>query len=397
MRQKFLTTYWQRYPSLPKNWSYGRVLDKNMVCLPNKKKLRLNFSDYTLQSKDPEKTWNTKDILIYGDIIAWNTKTKSLVLLAPCLINYVEIASTHLALSWSDFISKVRTFFRKRKFQEVLTPTLVQSSGAETHLEPFATKNFFLPTSPEFHLKNLLAKGLNKVFEIRSCFRDEPATIHHQPEFTMLEWYRGYSDIESIITDTCDLLKEVAKQKKVDVVSMTDIWQKLISKKFDLDFTLTPQTTRKDLISLCEKLHIPIHNSDTWTDLFFRIFLEKIEPNIGILKPLIIRDFPPTMAALSRINNSGWADRFELYWRGLELANAYDELNDPEENLSRLHLWNNEKIALERKPIPESTELMDSLRLGIPPSGGIALGLDRLFMAIHKTTDIKKIRLFPYN
>ncbi len=362
------------YQKIPKGFLAGRLVAQDILLLPNGEKQNIGSI-----------ARNVGDV---GDVIAVSADLKLAVLLAPALEESNLIEQNHWGLHWPKFLQSVRDYFKAEKFNEVATPILVQSSGAETHLDPFTTifkgKTYYLPTSPEFHLKKLLASGLNKIFEIKPCFRQDEVSNTHSPEFTMLEWYRGYAGIDEIISDVKGLLKYVGEQTTTDVVSMKDLF------KTYLNFDFTPETTIENLKSICPESK----NTDTWSDVFFRIFLEKIEPRIGVENPVIVRDFPPTMSALARINERGWADRFEVYWRGLELGNAYDELNDPVECEKRLKFWNEEKKLLGKSPIPHSEELISALRSGMPPSGGIAMGLERLFMAIHQIRDISKTRFF---
>ncbi|OQW48460.1 MAG: hypothetical protein A4S09_04585 [Proteobacteria bacterium SG_bin7] len=362
------------YQKIPKGFLAGRLVAQDILLLPNGEKQNIGSI--------------AKNVGDIGDVIAVSSDLKLAVLLAPSLEETKLIDSHHWALQWPKFLQSIRDYFKSEEFNEVNTPTLVQSSGAETHLDPFTTafkgKTYYLPTSPEFHLKRLLSSGINKIFEIKTCFRQDEASITHSPEFTMLEWYRGYAGIDEIIKDVKGLLKYVGEQTTTDVVSMKDLFKRY------LDFELSPQITIEELKTICPESE----STDTWSDVFFRIFLEKIEPQIGIERPIIVRDFPPTMSALARINEQGWADRFEVYWRGLELGNAYDELNDPVECEKRLKQWNQEKKFLGKASVPLSKELISALRSGMPPSGGIAVGLERLFMAINNINDINKTRFF---
>ncbi len=361
------------YQKIPKGFLSGRLVAQDILLFPNGE--RQNIGSI---ARDFE----------VGDIIAVNSEFTLAVMLAPALAEPELINANHWALAWPRFLQDVRDYFKAEKFNEVHTPTLVQSSGAETHLDPFTTQiehaTYYLPTSPEFHLKKLLSSGLNKIFEIKSCFRKDAPSSTHLYEFTMLEWYRGYAGIDEIIEDVRGLLKFVAEQPQTDLVSMSELFKKY------LEFELTPRTTLDELKSVAAGSR----PDDSWGDVFFRLFLEKIEPQIGLERPVIVRDFPPQMAALARLNERGWADRFEVYWRGLELGNAYDELNDPIECEKRLRLWNEEKRALGKAEVPPSNELLKALRAGMPPSGGIAMGLERLFMAIYSIKDIRQTKFF---
>jgi lysyl-tRNA synthetase class 2 len=136
---------------------------------------------------------------------------------------------------------------------------------------------------------------------------------------------------------------------------------------------------------------------DTFDDVFHRIFIEKIEPRLDEYaegRPVLVCDYPPSMSALARLNSAGFADRFEVYWRGLELCNAFHELNDPSENRRRFERDNVMKASTGREQVPLDVQLLRSFDNGIPPAGGIALGLERLFMATRSLSSIDQVRPF---
>ncbi len=398
IRNSYLKSLWKSYPkfNFPENFIFGRFEENSSLS-------QFQIGEFAAEHFKSHQLV-AGNVLVNGDIYVADTKQKALQLLAPCFLPQASRVNP-LADRWPHFLNLVRLFFTGKNFNEMTTPTLVESSGSETHLDPFSvvyrfgsqSKTFFLPTSPEFHLKKILAGGYNKIFEIKSCFRNGELTQHHQPEFTMLEWYRAFSNIEVIIKDAVELIhwlnEKLTDAKKfsqqIEIKPMTQLFQEY------LHFPLKPNTSLNDLQSLASDLKIPFSGEDTWSDLFFRLFLEKIETKIGLKAPIIVTDFPPAMAALARINESGWADRFEIYWRGLEIANAYDELNDPQENKNRFVQWQKEKQSLAKSTPPIDEELIASLQSGMPPSGGIALGLDRLFMAFFAEENIAKTRHFP--
>lgn len=302
------------------------------------------------------------------------------------------------AKRWHDYIRAVRDFFNERGFLETLTPSLVTNPGMEPELEPFATEfrngrqrqRLFLPTSPELHLKQILAAGFTEVFEIKSCFRNEEVTEHHQPEFQMLEWYRAYATLKSIEKDLVELVQTVAKNKnlKVERASIAELFEKYFS------FKLTPETSREELIELAKAQKIETTPDDSWNDIFHRLFVSKIELQLGIKAPVVIFNFPPSQAALARLTADGWADRFELFWNGLEIANAFHELNDPKEQLKRFEADQKRRIERGRTPLEIDQNFMQALEAGLPPSAGIALGLDRLFMGVFGIREITKARFF---
>lgn len=328
-------------------------------------------------------------------------------LLTPSLETY-HLRSTFNPLVSSQlhlFMQEVRSIFAGRGFTEILTPTLVPSPGTEPYLEPFTTewaygdrtRTCYLPTSPEFHLKQLLAAGWTKIYEIKTCFRNGEIGEHHEPEFQMLEWYRAYSPLDAIADDVEALLSTLSQklrpERPVPKLRRTTM-ATLFAKAFN-GFSLTPTTTRDDLVALAGAFSVTVDVSDSWDDLFFRLFLEKIEGTLGLEDPVLVRGYSPTQAALSRIGADGFADRFEVYWRGLELANAFHELNDPDENVARFEADRARKEELGKPAVPIDKILIAALKHGLPPSGGIAMGLDRVFMALFEYRTIGETRGFP--
>lgn len=323
-------------------------------------------------------------------------KVSKLILLTPSLKERPQLASSYVQ-KWHGFLQTIRNTMRQLGLEEIATPYLVPCPGLEPSLEPFATEfkmgksriQFYLPTSPEIQLKRALTLGLSDVFEIKTCFRNGEVSEHHQPEFHMLEWYRGYANLISIEDD----LKELLKSLGISEIIKTTTFSQLFSEYFQ--FNLTSKTTRGELAGLAADLKIETLDSDSWNDIFHRIMLEKLEPNFKSDGPLLIKNFPPSMAALARINGEGWADRFEFYWRGFEIANAFHEVNDPKEQEKRWQMELEERTHLGTSKVPTDPLLIEHFKMGFPPTGGIALGLERLFMAIHNIETIDETRLFP--
>lgn len=330
------------------------------------------------------------------------------VLLAPA---YVELLHSEMpikrAKQWEHFLELIRKCFEFLQFTEVRTPTLVKSPGLEPFIDPFKTefrfgvekREFYLPTSPEFHLKKILSLGMTRIYEMKESFRNGELSPHHQPEFMMLEWYRAYANLDAIIKDLRGLLNYLKLHWSGHIkgwgplreVTMADIFKEI------LDFELTVQTSREELIQLAHELELTPQSDDSWNDVFHRIFIEKIEPHLGHTQPVVVRNFPPSQAAWARLTPDGWADRFELYWRGVELANAFHELNDPAEQRRRFEDANRERLALGKPAMPIDEDLLRALESGMPPSGGIALGLDRLFMLFVDVHDIRSTRFFSHS
>ncbi|MBX9767345.1 MAG: EF-P lysine aminoacylase GenX, partial [Bdellovibrionales bacterium] len=299
--------------------------------------------------------------------------------------------------AWANFLKLLRDVFKVLNFIEVRTPTLVPSPGIEPHLDPFQTqfllgkqsKIFFLPTSPEYHLKKMLAHGWLKIFEFKESFRNGELSETHQPEFLMLEWYRAFSDLAQIEKDLQGMLNYLtvhfpfqqfglARPKVIAIerISMCALFRKKTGFELKVDSTLA------ELKAVALELNIEVAEDDSWDDVFFRIFVTHVEQDLGMKQPLLVYDYPPSQAALARINERGWADRFELYYRGFEIANAYHELNDPAVQRERFQKDLETRESLGKPILPIDAEFLAALEHGMPPSSGIALGVERLFLAL---------------
>jgi lysyl-tRNA synthetase class 2 len=307
------------------------------------------------------------------------------------------------ATRFTDFLAEVRKFFVAGGFNEILTPTLVGCPGLEPSLEAFSTEivygsarhTAYLPTSPEIHLKKALAEGWTDIFEIKNCFRKGEFSAHHEAEFLMLEWYRGFADLDMIETDLRNLLGTLDQAGWIEggpVQIQTTDFATLF--RDAIGFELTPRTSGHELRRLCHDVHVDMAANDTFDDLFHRLLIERIEPQMERMGPTIVRRFPPSQAALAKLDEEGWADRFEFYWRGIELANAFNEVVDPAEQERRWNLEMKERARLGTSTLPTDPGLINALKKGIPPTGGIAMGLERLYMACTGVNEIKELRLF---
>jgi lysyl-tRNA synthetase class 2 len=311
--------------------------------------------------------------------------------------------STHIA-RFPIFVQRVREFFIERGLHEVLTPSLVRCPGLEPTLEPFSVEltlgkrrtTAYLPTSPEISLKKAMALGWTDIFEIKSCYRNGEFTTHHASEFLMLEWYRAFDNLALIEEDLRVLLNVLAKEGWVKDGALVKVENTDFAAIFKLlfDYTLTPRTTREELEQLCKELSIHHIPGDNFNDLFHRIIIDRIEPFLAKKGPTIVRGFPPSMAALAKFDSQGWADRFEFYWKGLEIANAFNEVTDPDEQMQRWQIEMKERRRIGTSTVPHDPDLINALKLGLPPSGGIALGIERLYMACAWVEEIRDLRLF---
>lgn len=355
------------------------------------------------------------DALVLGDIIyiqpennihmlSPNLLTQEMAhLQASTLPRKITDESIILYETWLRFLNVVKSFFSQNKFLEVQTPYLVSCPGTEPSLDPFELnlqygakiKKCFLPTSPELHLKKSMSKGLSKVFEIKTCFRNGEFGPNHKPEFFMLEWYRDYSDLQQIKVDLQDLILFIQKQmpelKKFPLTYSSYSLRELFQK--ELDFSLCPNTTALEFAGLLEREKINVTPGLSADDMFCIIFNQKIEnqfnPDVGTF----VENYPGFQSAYARLSEDGWAQRFEFYWQGLEIANAFQEVNNPKEQSKRFLRDSEKKAMLGKKEVPGDAEFLQALEAGFPPTAGIALGLERLFMACMQINEIQKIKI----
>lgn len=292
------------------------------------------------------------------------------------------------------FISEIRQFFLNQQFLETPTPTLVLCPGMEAHLDPISVEGEgYLPTSPEIHLKRLLCRGFERIFEIRPCFRNDPKTGRHLKEFLMLEWYRTQSQLVDLISDIQGLLSHLQEKGlwPHDIQIQHKTFASLFQEHFR--FSFTAKTTQMELRSLLKEQGLHFTPEDSKEDLIHRLLLEKFEPSFQGLT--LLSDFPPEMAILSQIGANGFAERFELFYGDMELANAFHEVTDPKVQEERWKRDVEERRILGLKTLSPDLRLIEDMKnYGMPPSSGIALGIDRLFMISQNISEIEELRPF---
>jgi lysyl-tRNA synthetase class 2 len=303
----------------------------------------------------------------------------------------------------------VRDFFRRQGFTEVETSALQVSPGLEPHLVAFRTellppgskkgRSLYLHTSPEFAMKKLLAAGMEKIFQLAHVFRNAERSATHHPEFTMLEWYRANAGYTALMDDCEGLLRAIGgtlrwQNRTCDATQPAERLTVSDAFKRETGIDILSAASLKDS---AEKIGIRTAPGDSWDDIFFRIFLERIEPKLGLGRATILYDYPVAMAALSRPKPSDprLCERFELYVCGRELANAFGELTDAGEQRRRFaaDMDLKEKRYGERYPVDE--DFLAALKHGLPPSAGIALGFDRLVMLAAGADHIEDVLWAP--
>ena len=252
-------------------------------------------------------------------------------------------------------LREIRAFFDARGFTEVETPVRIPAPAPEPHIDCPPSGDWFLRASPELQMKKLLAAGMERIYQIGPCFRAGEKGRRHSPEFTMLEWYRANADYSDIARDAEELLAEVLKRDHADVQRITVREAYLRWAGWD-----------------------PVVTWDQ--DRFDFDMATKIEPNLP-KEPLFLTDYPAPAASLARLKSDDprVAERWELYVDGIELANAFTELIDSVEQRRRFELAREERRALGEADYPLDEEFLDALAR-MPPSGGVALGVDRLVM-----------------
>ena len=314
----------------------------------------------------------------------------------------------------------LRAFFAARGFVEVETAILQTSPGNEAHLHAFSTEltapddtrsRLYLATSPEFSCKKLLAAGERRIFELAKVFRNRERGALHHPEFTLLEWYRAHEPYQALMEDCAALLAEAARcvgttqlafgGRTADPfaaperLNVAEAFERFAG--IDLLATLSANATDRDaLAAAAGTANIRVAGDDTWADIFSKILVEKIEPNLGLGRPTILDEYPVAEAALARPTKADprVAERFELYACGVELANGFGELTDPVEQRRRftLEMAEKERVHGERYPIDE--DFLAALA-AMPPASGIALGFDRLVMLLTGATRIEQVLWTP--
>jgi lysyl-tRNA synthetase class 2 len=326
-----------------------------------------------------------------------------------------------LLLLKSKMLRLIRSFFSSRDFVEWPTPQLVVSPGLEVHLQGFVThylddrgrsQRCYLPTSPEFSLKKALCAGMERIYEICPCFRNGGETGPlHQCEFTMLEWYRAYADYRAIMNDVEELgiyLHEGLGSENSSAFRSRHIdwrppWPRTsLLEVFDHQCRINLERGAEDLEYFRkEALRLLGEDAVKWRDfdsLFYQLFLYFIEPHLGLKKPEILYDYPINMAGLAarKEGRPKFAERFEVYVAGVEIANAFTELNDPVEQEERFREALEEKRRRGYPEVPIDRQFLDELSYGMPPAAGIALGLERLLMAQTGTEHIDDLFFLPH-
>ncbi len=318
-------------------------------------------------------------------------------------------------------IDALRAFFKSQSFHEVETPLLVQSPGTEPYLEVFETvlkyddgleKRSFLLTSPEYAMKKLLVAGMGKIFQVCKSFRNkEGRSGRHNPEFTILEWYRADADYTKIMTDCENLLQAIWSSLKGDgekfqlqyqgkTYNLASPWERIsVAEAFQKYCGVDADTllSEVELKKVARQKGYQVDEATTWEQVYNQLMLNEIEPHLGQTGPTILYDYPASQASLSKKKEADprFAERFEFFLAGLELGNAFSELTDAAEQERRFKLELEERKQLGKTAYEIDQDYLEALRTGMPPTGGIAVGVDRLVMLFANVSDLADVTFFP--
>jgi len=295
-----------------------------------------------------------------------------------------------LLVERAQVIRTIRAFFDSRGFLEVETPSIVPSPGMDIHLDAFVvegTPSRFLITSPEYQMKRLVADGYHRIYQVCRCFRRGEAGAQHNPEFTMVEWYRGHAAIDDVMTDTEQLASAVTG-------GTVRLGQRQIA--------IHPPFERLTVCSAFERFAgVSEHDVLAWAesdeDRYFRTWVERVEPRLSELDHAVfVIDYPASQASLARKKpaDARFCERFELYVAGIELCNGFGELTDADEQRARFEHDQRERAARALPVYPIDDKLLGALERGLPPCAGNALGVDRLAALSCGTTDIRSVLAF---
>lgn len=300
----------------------------------------------------------------------------------------------------ASLLARLRTFFAERDILEVETPLLCRSGVTDPAIEPLVVERGssldgprYLQTSPEYAMKRLLAAGSGPLFQISRAFRDGEAGRRHNPEFSLLEWYRPGYDHHDLMTEVAQLVCDCLGERQVRKLSYRQCFLELL----EIDPFTAPAT---DLEALARSHVDPgtmTGDRDLWLDL---LMSHVIEPRLAGPELCFIYDYPAAQAALSRITESAdvlVGQRFELYVDGMELANGYFELADAAQQRARFEKDNERRAehGLAQRPLDE--HLLAALEHGLPSCSGVALGVDRLLMLLTAVSDIRDTLAFDWD
>jgi lysyl-tRNA synthetase class 2 len=296
----------------------------------------------------------------------------------------------------ADLLREVRAFFDGQDFLEVETPLLVPSPGLDVHLDAMRVQQRkherYLITSPEYQMKRLLVGGLPRIYQLCKCFRNDELGERHQPEFSMLEWYRAGAEVDAVMHDTEQLVATLARWLSARSGGASDGRAIVHSALGAIDVTPPwPRLTmRAAFAKFCD---LTMDEALRDEEQFYRLLIDRIEPGLARMGAVFLCEWPASMASLARKKpgDASVAERFEAYLAGVELCNGFGELTCPEEQRARLLADQAERRARNLPVYPIDERFLAALEQGMPPSAGNALGVDRLFMLLLGAAHIEDV------
>lgn len=314
---------------------------------------------------------------------------------------WVPSASIDTLKIRGQILARIRHFFSLKDVLEVETPSMSQATVTDVHLDTFSTKfvgpgyaqgvSLFLMTSPEFHMKRLLAAGSGSIYQMCRSYRNEEAGRTHNPEFTMLEWYRTDFDHYQLMDEMDEFLQFLLKTQPSERLT----YQQAFIQELGICPLESSMHELRDTAKTMSLSDIADKEEDRDT-LLQLLFCIGVEPKIGLEKPCMIYDFPASQAALAQISKKDprVAERFEVYYQGVELANGFHELADPKEQLRRFEKDNKKRVSMGLTEQPIDMNFIASLENDFPDCSGVALGVDRLIMLALKKDHIREVIAF---
>jgi lysyl-tRNA synthetase class 2 len=300
----------------------------------------------------------------------------------------------------SRVVRAARVWFEAEGFLEVETPARVRAPGQEIHLDALPSGDRWLVTSPEYHMKRLLGAGVERIVQLGKAWRAGEVGPHHQPEFLIAEWYRAGAPLAAI-ADDCEALVRVAAHAAgapLPALDLSGPFERTTVRevvKLHAGLDLLGDETAPALAAKVRAAGVDVEGRTSWEDVFFQLWLDRVEPRLGRGRPTFVSDWPAPLGALARrkADDPRLVERFELYANGLELANAFGELTDADEQRARFVAESTERARLGKTIYALDEQLLAALP-HMRPTSGVALGMDRLVMLVLGAADIREVVAF---